>query len=57
MDSAHRSLVSGVHRLEHVECLSPANLADDDPIRSHAQCVPHEVANADLAFAFDVLWP
>ena len=37
-----RALVAGVERLEHVERLHAADLADDDPVRAHAQrsCAP-----------------
>jgi hypothetical protein len=37
---AEAALVSRVHRLEHVERLTAANLTDDDPIRPHAKGVP-----------------
>ena len=43
-----------VHGHEHVERLGPAHFADDDPRRAHAQRIPHEVADADLADALDV---
>ncbi len=43
-----------VHRLEHVERLRAADLADDDAVGAHAQCVAHELADADLALALDV---
>ena len=46
-----------VHRLEHVERLGAADLADDDPVGAHAQGVPDELADADLALAFDVRRP
>ena len=49
--------MAGVHRLEHVERLGAANLADDDPVGPHAQRVPDEVADRDLALALDVLRP
>ena len=43
-----------VHRLEHVERLGAADLADDDPVGAHAQAVADEVADRDLALALDV---
>ena len=49
--------MAGVHRLEHVERLGAADLADDDPVGPHAQRVPDELADRDLAFALDVLRP
>src|SRR5437773_4055366 len=54
MKRAHRTVVAGVHRLQHVERLSAAYLADDDAVRPHAQRVAHEVADGDLAMALDV---
>ena len=47
--------MTGVHRQQHVERLGPADLADNDPSRSHAQGVADQVADADLAHAFHVL--
>ena len=35
MDRTDRTVMTGVHRLHHVERLTPAHLADDDAIRSH----------------------
>ena len=46
VDRRQRALVARVHRLEHVERLGAADLADDDAVGPHAQCVPHEVADA-----------
>ena len=54
MNRRQRALVTGVHRLEHVERLGSANLADDDPVGPHAEGVADELADADLAFALDV---
>ena len=50
-----RPVVARVHGLEHVQGLSAADLADDDPVGPHAQRVADELANGDLALAFDVL--
>ena len=49
-----RAVVAGVHRLEHVERLGAADLADDDAVGPHAQRVAHQVADRDLALALDV---
>ena len=49
--------MAGVHGLEHVERLGAANLADDDAVGAHAQGVADELANLDLAAAFDVRRP
>ena len=54
VDRRERSVVAGVHRLEHVERLGAADLADDDPVGPHAERVANEVADADLALALDV---
>ena len=40
-----RAVVAGVHRLQHVERLGAADLADDDPVGPHAQRVAHQVAD------------
>ena len=39
VDRAHRAVMAGVHRLQHVERFRPAHLADDDAIGPHAQRV------------------
>ena len=54
VDRRQRALVAGVHGLEHVERLRAADLADDDPVGPHAQGVPDELADPDLALALDV---
>ena len=52
VDRGHAAVVAGVHRLQHVECLGAADLADDDAVGAHAQRVAHQVALGDLALAF-----
>ena len=54
VDRGQRAVVARVHRLEHVERLGAADLADDDPVGPHAECVADELADADLALSFDV---
>ncbi len=49
-----RAVVAGVHRLQHVERLAAAALADDDPVGPHAQRVADQVADGDRALALDV---
>ena len=49
-----RAVVAGVHRLQHVEGRGVADLTDDDAVGAHAQRVPHQVADLDLALALDV---
>src|SRR5215213_7318265 len=46
-----------VHRLEHVQGLCAADLADDDPVGPHAQRVADERPDRDLALSLDVLRP
>ena len=54
---AHRAVVAGVHRLQQVERLGSAHLADDDALRPHAQTVANQVAHRDRALALDVRRP
>ena len=54
VDRRQRAVVARVHRLEHVQRLGAADLADDDPVGAHAQGVADELADADLALALDV---
>ena len=54
MHGGERSLVAGVHGLEHVQGLAAANLADDDPVRAHAQGVADQIADGHLAASLDV---
>ena len=42
VDRRQRAVVAGVHRLQHVERLGAAHLADDDAVGAHAQRVDHE---------------
>ncbi len=57
MNGRERAFVTRVHCLQHVESLGPSNLADDDPVRTHAQGVADEVADGHLTFPLDVLRP
>ena len=50
-----RAVVARVHRLEHVERLGAADLADDDAVGPHAQRVADQLADRDLTLALDVL--
>ena len=54
VDGGQRAIVAGVHRLQHVQRLGAAHLADDDAVGAHAQGVAHQLANSDLALAFHV---
>src|SRR5688500_14983493 len=44
----------GVHGLQHVERLATSTLADNDPVRTHAKSVAHQISNGDLASSFYV---
>src|SRR5260370_22289669 len=46
-----RTLVAGVHGLEHVEGFFTPHLAHYDAIRTHAQAIDDQLAHADLAFS------
>ena len=46
--------MAGVERLEHVERLAAADLADDDAVGPHAQRGAHEIAHRDRACALGV---
>src|SRR3954471_536332 len=50
----HGAVVARIHRLEHVQRLSRAALPDDDPVGSHPEGVPDELADRDRTLAFDV---
>src|SRR6478672_2624479 len=52
----HRTFVTGVHRLQHVEGFFAAALAKDDAVGSHTERVFHQFALAYFALAFDVRW-
>ena len=54
VDRGHRAVVAGVHRLQHVDDLLAAGLADDDPVGPHPERVPQAVALGDGALALDV---
>ena len=54
MACGQRTIVTGVHRLEHIERFSTTTFADDDPVGTHTQAVSHEVGRRNSAFAFDV---
>ena len=54
MQRSHRSVVTGVHGLQQVECFRSADFADDDAFRAHTEAISHQFAHGDLALAFDV---
>ncbi len=54
MDRRHRAVMAGVHRLEHVDHLLAAGLADDDAVGAHPERVAQAITLADRALALDV---
>ena len=54
MDGRHRAVVAAVQRLQHVERLGAAHLADDDPVRAHPERVADELPDRDLALSLEV---
>ena len=56
MNGGQRTVVTGVHRLEHVQRFTAAALTDDDAIGPHTQGVDHQLANRDATLAVDVGW-
>ena len=56
VDGGHRPVVTGVERLEHVECLRAPDLAHDQTIGPHAQRRPHQIAHADPARTLGIRW-
>ena len=54
MQSAHRAVVAGVHRLQQIERLGAAHFADDDAFRAHTQAVAHQIAHMNGAIAFKI---
>src|SRR5207302_92771 len=56
VDGRHRTVVPGVHRLQHVQRLRTADLADQDPVGPHPKAVAEELADGQLALAFHIGW-
>jgi len=57
MDGRHRTVVSRVHRLQHIERLGATHLADDNPVGTHTQRVYDQLALVDRPFALEVWRP
>ena len=49
VDGRHRTVVTGVHRLQHVEGLSAADLTDQDAVGAHPEAVAEELPDGQLA--------
>ena len=56
MQRRQRTVVAGVHGLQHVERLARTTLTDDDAVGPHTQGVLHQVTDGDLTAALDVRW-
>src|SRR3546814_9546854 len=54
VERAHRAVMAGVHRGQHVEALRSANFAQDDAVRPHTQGVDDKIADGDGAIAFQI---
>ena len=54
MNGGKTAVVTGVHRLKHIQCFAAAALTDHDPVGAHTQRVADEVTDGDCAAAFDV---
>ena len=50
----HRSVVTGIHRLQHIESFRAAALSYDDAVRAHSQGIDYEVAYSNSPLSFDV---
>jgi hypothetical protein len=50
VNRGHRTFVTGVHGLEHVERFTTTTLTDDDPLRTHTQGVFNEVGGSYRPF-------
>src|SRR5262245_3234445 len=57
VDRRQRPVVTGVHRLEHVEGFLTAGFADDYAVWTHTQGVHEQLPLLDGALAFDVRRP
>ena len=57
MDGRQGAVVTGVERRQQVEGLSPPDLADDDPVGTHPECVAKQVADRHLAARLDARGP
>ena len=54
MDGAASPLMPGVHRRQQVDDLRASDLADDDAIGPHAQCLTDKIAQSDLPGALEI---
>ena len=54
MNGGHRTFVTGIHGLQHVEGLFAAHLADDDAVGAHTEAVTEQLPLADGALPFNI---
>ena len=54
MHGGERTVVSGIHRLQHVQRFLAAHLPHDNPVGTHAQAVDKQLALTHRAGAFEV---
>ena len=57
VDGCHRSLMPGVHGLQHVESFLAAYLTDDDSVGAHTKAVNQQLPLTNGSHAFDVWRP
>ena len=57
MDGSERSVMAGIHRLQHIERFLASNLTHDDAVRSHTQRIDQKLPLVNSTFPFNVWWP
>ena len=57
VNGSQRSVVAGIHGLEHIQSFFTANLTDDDAIWPHTQAIDDQLALVHCAPALDVRRP
>jgi len=54
MHGRERTVMTGVHCLQHIQRLGTTDLAENNSLRAHAQTVAHQVSLRDLTLVFDI---
>ncbi|MNZ48618.1 hypothetical protein D3C78_663660 [compost metagenome] len=54
MYGAHRTIVTSIHRRQHIKHFNTTNLAQQNTIRAHAQGVANQLAGFDFAMALGI---
>ncbi|OLD91202.1 MAG: hypothetical protein AUG96_01075 [Chloroflexi bacterium 13_1_20CM_4_66_15] len=54
MEGSQGAVVTGVHRLQHIQRLAGTALADHDPVRAHPEGVDDKLTDADLVLTVEV---